>query len=140
SILMPVYNAERYLHEAVQSILEQTITSFEFVIVNDGSTDHSLRILKGFEKKDGRIKLISRGNTGLVGALMDGLEACRGEFIARMDADDIAMPMRLEKQLDYMRAHPECVVVGCRVMGIDPYGCQLFISEHKLTHDQIDAE
>src|SRR5205814_9710382 len=84
SVLMPVYNAERYVAAAVQSILDQTMRDFEFVIVNDGSTDHSLRILKAFAKKDRRIHLISRGNTGLVGALTDGLNACRGEFIARM--------------------------------------------------------
>src|SRR5437016_5772418 len=66
SVLMPVYNAQRYLREAVQSILDQTSRDFEFIIVNDGSTDHSLRMLRGFEKKDARIKLISRENTGLV--------------------------------------------------------------------------
>src|SRR5438045_1565655 len=122
---MPVYNAERYLRQAVESIRNQTLPDFEFVIVNDGSTDRSLRILKAFARSDKRVKLITRPNTGLVGALTDGLGACRGEFIARMDGDDIAHPQRLEKQLTYMREHPECVVVGCRVRGIDPYGCEL---------------
>ena len=140
SVLMPVYNAARYLAEAVESVLAQTFTDFEFVIVDDGSTDRSPAMLDAYAKRDARIKIIRRPNTGIVGALNDGLRECRGELIARMDADDVSLPERFEKQVAYLREHPDVVAVGARVVGIDPYGCVLFHSEHKLAHDEIDAE
>src|SRR4051812_2021202 len=99
TVLMPVYNAARYLTEAVTSILAQTFKDFEFVIVDDGSTDRSKKILERFAQQDWRIKLISRPNTGIVGALNDGIAGSRGDFIARMDADDVAHMMRLERQI-----------------------------------------
>ena len=140
SVLMPVYNAEAYLAEAVKSVLSQTFEDFDFVIVNDGSTDRSGKMLEEFARADRRINLISRPNTGIVGALNDGLKAAEAPLIARMDADDVSVPMRLQRQVDYMKAHPECVALGGRVVGTDPYGCVLFRSEHKLTHEEIDAE
>src|SRR4051812_10668575 len=102
SVVMPVYNCQRYLASAIGSILTQSYADFEFVIVDDGSTDRSREIIEGFAKKDSRVKLISRPNTGIVGALNDGVAAARGKYIARMDADDISMPERFQKQLDYM--------------------------------------
>jgi len=140
SVLMPVYNAARYLEEATDSILAQTYRNFEFVIVNDGSTDRSTKILERYAKRDSRIKLISRPNTGIVGALNDGLAACRGELVARMDADDVSMPERFARQVAFLDTQPEVVCVGCRVLGIDPYGGVLFTSDHKLNHDDIDRE
>jgi glycosyltransferase involved in cell wall biosynthesis len=139
SVLMPVYNAARYLTEAVESILAQTFRNFEFVIVNDGSTDRSTRILERFAKRDARIHLITRPNTGIVGALNDGLQYCKCDLIARMDADDVSMPERFERQLAFMDAHPQVACLGTRVLGIDPYGGVLFTSDHALTHEQIDA-
>jgi glycosyltransferase involved in cell wall biosynthesis len=140
SVLMPVYNAGRYLAEAVDSILAQSFRDFEFVIVDDGSTDRSGAMLDAYAKKDARIRIVRRANTGIVAALNDGLNECRGEFVARMDADDVSLPDRFEKQLTYLRQHHEVVALGGRVIGIDPYGEVLFNSEHKLTHDEIDAE
>ncbi len=140
SVLMPVYNGARYVAEAIDSILAQTFTDFEFIIVDDGSTDRSPKILHNYEKRDNRIKIISRPNTGIDGALNDALTAATGEFIARMDADDVALPTRFQTQLDYLRKNPDVVALGSRVIGIDPYGCELFRSEHKLDHDSIDAE
>lgn len=140
SVVMPVYNSAAYLAEAVESILAQTFRDFEFIIVNDGSTDRSGKMLEQFAARDARIKLISRPNTGIVGALNDGLAQATGAFVARMDGDDVALPERLQKQIDYLRANPDCIAVGSRVIGIDPYGCELFQSEHKLHHDAIDAE
>ena len=137
---MPVYNAARYLEEAVQSILAQTYRSFEFVIVNDGSTDRSGKILERSARRDARIRLISRPNTGIVVALNDGLKQCKGELLARMDGDDVSMPQRFERQIAFLDQHPEILCVGCRVLGIDPYGGVLFTSEHKLAHDEIDAQ
>ena len=140
SVVMPVYNAARYLAEAVESILAQTFREFEFVIVDDGSTDRSRQMLDEYARRDARIKIVRRPNTGIVGALNDGLAAASAPLVARMDADDVSLPQRLETQVAYMREHPDVVALGSRVTGIDPYGCELFQSEHKLAHDEIDAE
>jgi glycosyltransferase involved in cell wall biosynthesis len=133
---MPVYNAERYVAEAIESILGQTLGDFEFLIIDDGSTDGSLRILEGYAASDPRIRLTSRENRGLVATLNELIDQARGEFLARMDADDIALPERFHRQVDYLRAHPECVVVGCRVRLIDPDGdplCDWFTEQpHKV--------
>src|SRR4051794_10343483 len=86
SVLMPVYNARRYIADAVQSILSQTLSRFEFIIVDDGSTDGTREILQGFAARDPRIRLIARPNTGYVVALNEALSLARGEFVARMDA------------------------------------------------------
>jgi len=140
SVLMPVYNGARYLAEAVESILAQTFGDFEFVIVDDGSTDRSPAMLDEYAKRDSRIRIVRRPNTGIVGALNDAIAASKAPLIARMDADDVALPERLKKQVAYLREHAECVALGSRVVGIDPYGCVLFQSEHKLAHGEIDGE
>lgn len=98
SVLMPVYNAGRYLQQAIESILAQTLKEFELIIVDDGSVDDSGRILESFN--DGRIRILTHtSNRGIVKSLNDGIEMCVGAFIARMDADDIALPDRLKKQV-----------------------------------------
>lgn len=112
SVVMPVYNAERYLREAVDSILAQTVTDFELIAVDDGSKDASKSLLESYARRDPRVRVISRPNTGIVGALNDGLEVARGEFIARMDGDDWVTPQRFEKQVAFLQAHPTCVCVG----------------------------
>lgn len=140
SVLMCVYNGREYLASAIDSILRQTFRDFEFVIVDDGSTDNSKQIIERYAAEDLRIKLISRPNTGLARALNDGLAACRGEFIARMDADDIALPVRFETQIAHLRAHPECVIVGANVQLIDPNDLPIGLLEHKQSHEQIDTE
>ena len=127
SICMPVYNTKRYVAEAVESILAQTFGDFEFIIIDDGSTDGSRAILERYAKQDDRIRLISRPNTGIVGARNEALGLARGELIAVMDSDDVALPERFEVQVAYLREHPECVVVGSRALIIDPDGCALTI-------------
>ncbi|MCX6967570.1 MAG: glycosyltransferase [Verrucomicrobia bacterium] len=122
SILMPVFNGAKYLAQAVESIRAQTFRDFEFIIVNDGSSDHSLPILQRFAKEDARLRIVSRPNTGIVGALNDGLAVAKGKYIARMDADDIALPDRLAIQFRYMEAHPEMVAIGSSVVMADPSG------------------
>jgi glycosyltransferase involved in cell wall biosynthesis len=139
SVLMPVYNAERYLAQAVESICRQTCRDFEFVIVNDGSTDGSAGILGDYAARDDRIRLIGRPNAGLVASLNDGLAAARGEFVARMDADDVALPRRFERQLDYLRRHPECVAVGTRVLVVDPEGWPIHVWDSPPAHEEIDG-
>jgi glycosyltransferase involved in cell wall biosynthesis len=139
SVCMPVYNAERYVCEAVQSILAQTLGDFELLALDDGSTDGSLRILQRYAARDPRIRLISRPNKGLVASLNELVDQARGEFIARMDADDITMPERFEKQVEYLRAHPECAVVGCRVWETDADGDTVTEYPTLSDHDEIDA-
>jgi glycosyltransferase involved in cell wall biosynthesis len=102
SVVLPVYNGEKYVAEAIDSILNQTFTDFELIIINDGSTDNSLQVLQECQKYDARIRLISRENIGLVATLNEGLDLARGAWIARMDQDDIALPQRFEKQLQWL--------------------------------------
>ena len=139
SVLMPVYNAERYLAEAVESVLSQTFSDFEFIIIDDGSTDRSLEILQRYAEQDDRIRLVSRPNTGLIGALNEGLALARGELIARMDADDISLPERFSRQLEYLLAHPNCIAIGSRAVMIDPEGAPLCEMSKEATHEEIDA-
>jgi glycosyltransferase involved in cell wall biosynthesis len=114
SVLMPVYNAEKYLKQAIDSILHQTYIDFELLIFNDASTDKSLEIIKGYT--DQRIKIINSPiNTGYVKHLNHGLSIANGKYIARMDADDIAHPERFEKQLVVMEKNPNVGVCGSNI-------------------------
>jgi len=139
SVCMPVHNAERYVAEAVESILGQTLGDFEFLILDDGSTDGSLGILRRYAGRDPRIRLTSRPNKGLVASLNELIDQSRGEFLARMDADDVALPERFTRQVEYLRAHPECVLVGCRVRLIDPEGDPLSEWCTQQDHEAIEA-
>lgn len=113
SVLMAAYNAMPYLPAAVESILEQTMTDFEFVIVDDGSTDKTPDYLASIE--DARVRVITQANGGLAVALNHGLSHCRGESIARMDADDLSLPERLARQVEYLDNHPEIGCVGSQI-------------------------
>ena len=99
SVVMSVYNGEKYLTEAVESILKQSFFDFEFIIINDGSSDKTQEILQRFQKEDKRIRVVSRANKGLIYSLNEGVKMAQGEYIARMDADDVSRPERLQKQL-----------------------------------------
>src|SRR5688500_8514963 len=106
SVLMPVYNAEAYVSEAIQSILQQTYKNFEFLIINDGSTDNSEKLINTFS--DSRIRYIRNSeNIKLVATLNKGIDLSVGKYLVRMDADDISLPERLQKQVDFMETHPE---------------------------------
>lgn len=111
TVLMSVYNGEKYLNEAIDSILGQTFKDFEFLIINDGSTDKAGEILESYN--DPRIKIINNDkNIGLTKSLNKGLRLARGEYIARQDADDISMPERLEKEVEFLESHHNYAVVG----------------------------
>lgn len=115
---MPAYNAEKYIKEAIDSILNQTFKDFEFIIVNDGSKDSTKNIIESYA--DPRIKIINHGtNQGIYSSRSDGLKMARGEFIAILDSDDISMKNRLEEQLDFMLNHPDIAVVGSWMETID---------------------
>jgi len=139
SIVMPIYNGQRYLAQAIDSMLTQTFAVFELVVVNDGSTDRTEDIVSAIAASDKRVRLISQQNTGIVGALNRGLDEARGELIARMDADDVALPQRLESQIAYLDAHPDCVAVGSRCTLIDAYDVAYGSDEQPLDHESIDA-
>jgi len=109
SIIMPVYNAGHTLPECMDSILKQTFSDFELLIIDDGSTDNSIEVITGF--KDQRIRLI-RNEHNFIGSLNMGLNHANGKYIARMDADDIMLPQRLQTQFDFMELHPDIDVCG----------------------------
>ncbi|MEE4451346.1 glycosyltransferase family 2 protein [Novosphingobium resinovorum] len=112
SVILPCYNGEAYLREAVQSILDQSFTDFELVVVDDGSTDATPAILEEMRENDTRIRVVRQPNGGIVAALNTAIDHARGEFIARMDADDVSFPDRLACQVDWLDAHPQTVLVG----------------------------
>ena len=117
SVLMAVYNGEKYLREAIDSILNQTYTNFEFLIVNDGSIDLTEDIILSYS--DNRIRYIkNETNLKLIASLNKGLDLAIGKYIARMDADDISLPERLEKQVDFMERNQEIGVLGTSVKTI----------------------
>ena len=140
SVVMTVYNTAPYLVEALDSVLNQTFTDYEFVIIDDGSTDRCPEILAEYAARHPRIRYVSRPHRGIVGAANEGIELARGRYVARMDSDDISVPHRLATQVEYMEAHPECVLLGSRVMLMDPYGSPVAESGHKLSHEEIDRE
>jgi glycosyltransferase involved in cell wall biosynthesis len=110
SVIMAAYNAERYIREAIHSILSQTFGNFEFLIVNDGSTDATKEILEQYD--DPRIRVMHQSNQGCASARDRAIAQASGEYIAIMDADDISLPNRLEKTVAYLDEHPEVVLVG----------------------------
>lgn len=118
SVILPVYNAEETLPQAIESILKQTETSLELIIVDDGSTDRSRQIVHRFAKMDSRVLPLFVPHRGIAGALNLGLEQASSPYIARMDADDISLPERLEKQRGYLEAHPRTGLVSCLVKHI----------------------
>lgn len=127
TVLMSVYNGERFLREAIESILHQTFTDFEFLIINDGSTDQSRDIILSYQ--DPRIRLIDNDcNIGLTKSLNKGIDLARGEYIARMDADDVSLPERLEKQYQFITRHTDYAVIG---------GCGAWMDEQSMVTGDI---
>ena len=121
TVMMSVYNGDKYLREAVDSILSQTFADFELLVIDDASTDSSPQILESYS--DARIRVVrNEFNLGLTKSLNKGLALAEGAYIARMDADDISLPQRLERQVDYLNAHPECGMVACLYETIDENG------------------
>ncbi len=135
SVVMAVYNAEKYLREAIESILNQTFADFEFIIVNDGSKDKSLEIIKSFN--DESIVLINQENKGLPIALNKGIDNSRSDIIARMDADDISLPDRFQIQYNFLNQNPDYIAVGSNAVIIDINGDYVFTSSKRITDEEI---
>jgi len=135
---MSVYNGERFLKQAIQSILSQTYGDFEFIIIDDGSTDRTPEILRTLAHQDERIKIITnQTNLGLTKSLNKAISQAQGKFIARMDADDIAVPKRFERQIEYIETHPEVGIVGCAYEFIDESGAVIGEKHPPLTNKKI---
>ena len=134
SVMMSVYNAERYVAEAIQSILGQTEGRFEFLIVNDGSRDASGSIIDRYAAQDSRIRAIHQENRGLIASLNRMLDEARAPLVARMDSDDVSRPERFAVQLAWMQAHPDIAVLGTNTDELDADGaffpCSDFHPEH----------
>jgi len=138
SVIMPVFNAALYLDEAIESILRQTFTDFELIIINDGSTDYSSELLKQWEGKDNRIRLFSQKNKGRAITRNRGLELASTGYVAMMDADDIAAPNRLQLCYEYLENHHDVVAVSGQYETICMYGVQLETSSTPLEHEDIE--
>lgn len=138
SVILPVYNTERHLDATLRSVLAQTFRDFELIIIDDGSRDASHSIASEFAGQDGRIRLIRRPNRGLVATLNEGLSLARGQYIARMDADDRALPQRFERQVERLEQDPELVAIGSQVIAIDQDDRVLGLEVLPLAHDEIE--
>jgi glycosyltransferase involved in cell wall biosynthesis len=113
TVLMPVYNGSEYLDKSVASILEQAYTDFQFLIVDDGSHDATPEMLKSYQASDSRVEVVrNRTNIGLTKSLNKGLALSKGEYIARMDCDDISLPGRFQAQIDFLKTNPDMAMVG----------------------------
>ena len=134
SVLMPVFNTERYLREALSSVSSQSFTDFELVAIDDGSTDGSYGVLRDFAASEPRMRVLSRPNAGLVRTRNDLIAEATGELIAWMDSDDISRPNRLERLLAILDANPDLICVGSDVERIGPDGKHLGFERYPSTH------
>ena len=140
SVLMGFYNEAKYLPEALDSILAQTFQDFEIILVDDGSTDASRSIADAYALKDSRIRVFHNQNQGLTKSLNFGVEHCTAKYIARMDADDISLPERFARQVEFMEANPDVICSGTGVMLMDPYGVPVRpVTEVYESHQEIVA-
>lgn len=139
SVVMSVFNGGLFLREAIESILDQSFTDFEFIVVDDGSTDSSSAILGSYQNYDARMKVYHQENAGLSESLNRGCRLAQGKYIARMDADDVASKDRLIWQVDFMEAHPEIGVLGGAVEWIDATGKSLVTHRRPAEDRQIKA-
>jgi len=119
SVIMPCRNAEKYLRQAIESILNQTLRNYEVIIIDDASTDSSKSIIDNYIQNDKIVYIRNEKNMGVAASLNKGILRSKGKYIARMDADDISEPDRLEIQADYMTSHPNCIVCGTDIILID---------------------
>lgn len=138
SVIMSVYNGERHLKEAIDSILKQTYNDFEFIIINDGSTDGTAQIFAEFQ--DQRLRILHQKNMGLPKSLNKAINLAQGKYIARMDADDIALPQRLEKQVRFLEENPSIAVLGSMCNEIDWRGNVTPCPVYPLTDAEIRKE
>jgi glycosyltransferase involved in cell wall biosynthesis len=140
SVIMPIFNAEKYVDAAIEAILSQDFDDFELLLLNDGSTDGTLQRLEHFALRDDRCKIYSWPNRGIIATRNEGVRLSISNLLICVDADDICRPGRFSKQVAYMAKHPECVALGSRMMLIDAEGWPIAeVLGKELDHDSIDA-
>ena len=138
SVLMPTYNVEKFIGAAVESILTQTWTNFELIIVDDCSTDHTYNILKEYAAKDSRIQLYKNEiNSKICKTLNKALCHAKGEFIVRMDGDDVSLPDRFERLYQFLVDNPQVDLVGSNVITIDEEGKEIGRKSYIYTNEGI---
>lgn len=141
SVALSVFNGERYLAQAIESVLGQSYGDFEFLILDDGSTDNTRKIIEGYAGQDRRIRPSFRENRGLVASLNELIDLAQSSIIARMDADDVCHPERFERQLRFLEDHPDHGALGCWNNHIDEHGraCSVEGPDHPLDHEGVLA-
>ena len=140
TILMPVRNGARWLTEAVESVLQQSYADFELLMIDDGSSDDTPRMAAGFEQGDSRVRVLRQNQLGLVAALNRGLSEARGSLIARLDADDVALPRRLERQVALFESRPRLTLLGSWAEKIDEAGEPLGTLRPESDPQKLKAE
>ncbi len=139
SVVMPVFNGARFIGEAIVSVLGNTFSEFELLVIDDGSTDDSVAAANHAAAGDPRVRVITVPHGGVGAARNAGLHAARGEYIANLDADDTMFPARLARQVAYLDKHPECVAIGSRVLAVDDTGTPIRIIVRTYSHEEIDS-
>ena len=134
SVILPVYNGERYLAQAIESVLDQTFRDFELIVIDDGSTDRSPDLIRRYAQQDPRLHAYRQVNRGLVHSLNRALDLAAGKYIARMDADDVCLPERFARQAAFLDAHPETGVLGTAFQVIGPQGQPGAVVWHPESH------
>jgi len=136
SIILPVYNGELYIRSAIESILSQSLGNYELIIIDDGSTDNSIKFIRSYS--DDRIKIIShKKNFGLIATLNHGLAIAKGDYIGRMDQDDLSDPKRLEKQLKFLQSSNEIAVVGSLYASVNEHGEFISVAAQPISNEDI---
>ncbi len=138
SIILPVHNAELFLHDCLNSILAQTHNNWELIAIDDGSTDNSFHLLSSYAKKDNRIKVYrNKHNLGISTSLNKIIKLAKGQYLARMDADDIMLKNRLSLQLKFLKSHPDIIIVGGQCQVINTNGKKIGKKIFPLDHNSI---
>lgn len=136
SVIMPVYNAEKYLKESIESILQQTYSNIELIIIDDGSKDNSIEIIKNY--KDERVRSFYFANSGCSKQRNYGLYKASGDIIALMDADDISEKTRLENQIDFLKSNQDIKILGTNCLVVDENGKKMHYKEYPEFHNEIE--
>jgi glycosyltransferase involved in cell wall biosynthesis len=139
SVVLPVFDGERYVAKTIDSVLSQSYRDYEFLILDDGSLDNTPQILNQYSHRDPRIRLLQHENRGVGYTLNRGLGESRGRFVALIGADDLALPGRLEKQVDFLSNHPDHVLVGGFLKIIDGDGRSVGLRRYPLTDQNLRA-
>jgi len=137
SVIIPVFNGQEFIEESVSSILRQSFSDFELIIIDDGSTDRTLKIIMEMSRHDARMMVFSRENKGLVFTLNELLEKSTADLVARMDADDVSLPDRFRTQVDFLENNPDVVLVGSSIQLIDSKGRYLTTLSQPLSNLEI---